>query len=58
MLRAVSKNSLTVGAGIRNRSVKSRVKSSRVKVVVSENIGLSKRMFLSCTIESAIWGFQ
>ncbi len=32
----------------------SRVKSSRLNVVVSENIGLSKRMFLSCTIESAI----
>ena len=37
-----------------NRSISSRVKSSRSKVVESENIGLSKRMFLSCTIESAI----
>ena len=32
----------------------SRVKSSRLNVVVSENIGLSNRMCLSCTIESAI----
>ncbi len=37
-----------------NCVVNSRVKSSRLNVVVSENIGLSKRMFLSCTIESAI----
>ena len=34
--------------------VSSRVKSSRLNVVVSENIGLSNRMCLSCTIESAI----
>ncbi|MGC4004044.1 MAG: hypothetical protein QM811_13340 [Pirellulales bacterium] len=31
-----------------------RVKSSRLNVVVSENIGLSNRMFFNCTIESAI----
>ena len=58
MPRAVSKNACTLAAGTANRSTSSRVKSSRLKVVVSENIGLSKRMFFNCTIESAISAVQ
>ena len=54
MFLAASKKLLTVSAGTPNRSINSRVKSWRSKLVESENIGLSKRMFFNCTMESAI----
>ena len=50
MSRAASKKRPTVSAATPKRPTSSRVKSSRSKVVVSENIGLSKRMFFNCTM--------